>query len=74
MLYYKAGLKEGNTRNNYDTIIWLKLGKTLFSSSEDGYQCGVYMWGEASPVFKFSAIYFKHYKTISVILISLVLL
>ena len=53
MLYYKAGLKDGITiiRNNYDTIIWLKLDKTFFSFPEDVYLCGVYMWGEDALAF-----------------------
>ena len=53
VLYYKTGLKDGITivRNNYDTIIWVKLDKTFFSLPEDVYLCGVYMWGEESPIF-----------------------
>ena len=53
VLYYKAGLKDGITivRNNYDTIIWLKLDKTFFSFPEDVYLCGVSMYGEDSPAF-----------------------
>ena len=55
MLYCKAGLKDVITivRNNYDTIVWLKLDKTFFSFHEDVYLCGVYMWGEDSPAFNF---------------------
>ena len=53
VLYYKTGLKDGITivRNNYGTIIWVKLDKTFFSLPEDVYLCGVYKWGEESPIF-----------------------
>lgn len=55
-MLFKECLQNGIkiVRNNYDTIIWLKLDKTFFSFDEDVYLCGVYMWGENSPISRIS--------------------
>ena len=38
-------------RNDFDTIIWLKLKKDFFQFSEDIYLSGVYIWCENSPAY-----------------------
>ena len=55
-MFYKECLRNGIkvVRNNYDTIIWLKLDENFFSLNEDVYLCGVYMWGENSPISRIS--------------------
>ena len=53
ILYYKEDIQEGIQiiKNHFDTIIWVKLDKTFFKLSEDIFLCGVYIWGEGSPVY-----------------------
>ena len=53
MLYYWGSLKDGISivKNQYDTIIWVKLDAVFFKLDTDVYICGTYLWGETSPVY-----------------------
>ena len=58
VLLYKKSLEPGIkiVRNNHDTLIWIKLDKQFFKFDEDLYLCGVYMWGENSPISQINGI------------------
>ena len=58
VLLYKKSLEPGIkiVRNNHDTLIWIKLDKQFFKFDEDLYLCGVYMWGENSPISQITGI------------------
>ena len=45
VIFIKNTIKDGITivKNNYDTIVWLKLCKTFFHNENDIYLCGVYL-------------------------------
>ena len=53
ILYYREHLKHGIevVKNNYDTIIWIKLKHDLFNLENDIYICGEYIWGQDSPAY-----------------------
>ena len=53
LLYYKEDLKEGIKiiKNDYNTIIWVKLDHKFFKLENDVYICGTYIWGEESPMY-----------------------
>ena len=53
MLYYRDSLKDGISivKNQYDTIIWVRFDAVFFKLDTDVYICGIYLWGETSPVY-----------------------
>jgi hypothetical protein len=52
VIYVRDLYKDGVTvvKNNFDTIIWLKLDKSYFGFDTDVYLCGLYLWPDDSPI------------------------
>jgi len=52
VLYIRDSILPGVSivKNEYDTLIWLKLDKTFFNFQSDIYLCCLYLWPHDSPV------------------------
>ena len=53
-IYVKNDLQQGVkvVKNNFDTINWLHLDKSILNIDRDIYLCSVYMWTDDCPAAK----------------------